>query len=275
MSISTSSGELIKIDGEWKYKIGTDLKNIEAPPKLSEGPNQPTVLYNAMINPLTQFRIRGVIWYQGESNVHNANQYAKLFPSMITDWRKQWDIGDFPFYYVQLANYMNVKPEPSSSTWAELRDAQLKTLYLPNTGMAVAIDVGDANDIHPKNKQEIGRRLSLIALAQTYGYKKNYSGPIYDSFQIDNDKVKIKFKLMDDGLKVRGNTALQGFSIAGKDRRFYWAKATICGGNVVVSSDNVSHPVAVRYGWADNPICNLCNNFDLPASPFRTDKWND
>jgi len=275
LSLNTPSGESISLDGEWRYKIGMNLKQIGAFPTLAEGLNQPTVLYNSMINPLIQFRIRGVIWYQGESNIHDPNQYRKLFPAMINDWRQKWNIGNFPFYYVQLANFKSVNNLPSVSDWAALRDAQLKAIDLPNTGMAVAIDVGDAKDIHPKNKQEIGRRLSLIALSKTYGYGNSYSGPIYSGYEICNNKVNLKFKFTEEGFNIKGGSILKGFSVAGNDRKFYWAKAIISGDRIVVSSDMVNRPTAVRYGWADNPVCNLYNKAGLPASPFRTDNWFD
>ena len=275
LSLSLASGESINLDGEWRYRIGVDLKKIGGLPILAEGPNQPTALYNGMINPLIKFRIRGVIWYQGESNVHNSNQYRNLFPAMINDWRQKWDIGNFPFYYVQLANFKSRNNLPSVSEWAALRDAQLKAVDLPNTGMAVAIDVGDAKDIHPKNKQEVGRRLSLIALSKTYGYGNSYSGPIYSGYEICNNKVDLKFKFAEGGFTIKGDTILKGFSIAGNDRKFYWAKAIISGNRIVVSSDIVHCPTSVRYGWADNPVCNLYNKAGLPASPFRTDNWSD
>jgi len=274
LSISSEGAEPIALIGDWQYRLGLDFKTIAPVPAAGNGPNRPTVLYNAMINPLIQFAIKGAIWYQGESNADRAEQYRKLFPAMITDWRTKWKQGNFPFYYVQLANYMDTVAEPLPSAWAELRDAQLKTLALPNTGMAVAIDIGETKDIHPKNKQEVGRRLALIALANTYEQKIPFSGPVLQSFQTDGAKMLLSFKYADGGLKVMGGgVQLKGFEIAGADQKFYRADAVIKDGKVIVSSTRVPSPVAVRYAWANNPVCNLYNAADLPASPFRTDDW--
>ncbi|MVT11024.1 sialate O-acetylesterase [Chitinophaga tropicalis] len=236
-------------------------------------PNKPTLLYNAMIHPLLPYTIRGVIWYQGEGNANRAYQYRKLFPLMIKDWRKHWNNGNFPFYFVQLAAFKDPKAEPGESDWAELREAQLLTLSLPNTGMATAMDIGDAKDIHPKNKQEVGRRLSLIARAQVYGEKISFSGPVYQSRLISANKVVLTFKHADNGLKTKQGAALKGFAVAGEDKKFHWAEATITGNKVTVWSSEVARPVAVRYSWADNPDGNLLNGAGLPASPFRTDDW--
>ncbi|WP_245735355.1 sialate O-acetylesterase [Pedobacter hartonius] len=275
MALSSAAGERISLDGDWKYKVGLHLKDIPAVPSGIESPNRPAVLYNSMIHPFIPFAIRGAIWYQGESNSGRANQYRTLFPAMITDWRKKWNIGDFPFYFVQLANYMKTSEQPAASAWAELRDAQLKTLSLPNTGMSVTIDIGEGGDIHPKNKQEVGRRLALIALAKTYSYKTPYSGPLAISQQVKGNSVSVNFKYTDGGLKTKDGAALTGFAVAGADQKFYWADAVIKGNKVVLSSTEVPNPVAVRYAWADNPLCNLYNGAGLPASPFRTDNWKD
>jgi sialate O-acetylesterase len=226
-----------------------------------------------MIAPLIPFAIQGAIWYQGESNAGRAYQYRKLFPAMITNWRQDWGQGNFPFLFVQLANFMAVEPEPVDSAWAELREAQLTTLALPNTGMAVIIDIGEARDIHPKNKQDVGKRLALWALAKTYGKKPVYSGPIYKSKRIEGNKITLEFEHVGGGLVGSGGETLNGFAVAGADRKFVWADAKIAGDTVVVSSDKVSEPAAVRYGWANNPVCNLYNKEGLPASPFRTDDW--
>ena len=236
-------------------------------------PHSPAGLYNAMIAPLIPYGIQGAIWYQGESNAGRAYQYRTLFPAMIKNWRKDWGQGQFPFLFVQLANFMDTKPEPDESSWAELREAQTMTLALPNTGMAVIIDIGEADDIHPKNKQDVGKRLALWALAETYGNKLVYSGPIYKSMKVDGSSIVLKFDHIGGGLVAKGGEELKGFSIAGADRKFVWADAKIEGDKVVVSSDKVSEPVAVRYAWADNPVCNLYNAEGLPASPFRTDDW--
>lgn len=224
-----------------------------------------------MIAPIVPYGIKGAIWYQGESNDSRAYQYQTLFPLMISDWRTKWGY-DFPFYYVQLANFMEMNDEPVESNWAELREAQLKTLNLDNTGMAVIIDIGDAKDIHPKNKQDVGKRLALQALENTYNQNIVGSGPIYQSYKIENGGVRIYFEENKSKLKVKGNE-IKGFSIAGPDKKFYWADAKIENNEVVVSSPHVKFPMAVRYAWSNNPECNLYNDKDLPASPFRTDDW--
>jgi len=236
------------------------------------GPNRPSVLYNAMIAPILPYGIAGAIWYQGESNAGRAYEYRKLFPAMIADWRKNWGQGDFPFLFVQLANFMARKPDPGESSWAELREAQTLTLNLPKTGQAVIIDIGEANDIHPKNKQDVGHRLALAAEAIAYGRKIEYSGPMYESKTVDGNKVRLKLAHAGGGLGAKGDK-LTGFAVAGEDRKFVWADARIESDTVVVSSDKVAAPVAVRYAWADNPECNLYNKEGLPASPFRTDDW--
>ena len=233
----------------------------------------PTVLFNAMINPLIPYAIRGVIWYQGEGNAAKAYQYKTLFPLLINDWRQRWERKNMPFYFVQLANFKEVNAQPEESGWAELRVAQLQTLSVPNTGMAVAIDLGEVKDIHPKNKQDVGLRLALIARAKTYNEKIAYSGPLYKSFKVEGNKIKLFFNHTDGGLQSKGNGELKGFAIAGANKRFYWAKATIKNNKIIVWADEVKDPVAVRYAWAINPICNLYNGAGLPASPFRTDMW--
>jgi sialate O-acetylesterase len=192
---------------------------------------------------------------------------------MIKNWRKDWGLGDFSFLFVQLANFMETKPEPGDSAWAELREAQLMTLDLPNTGMAVIIDIGEADNIHPKNKQDVGKRLALWALAKNYRKDIVYSGPLFKSMKVEGNKAILSFDYNGSGLMAKGSGKLEGFAIAGEDRKFVWADADIEGDKVVVSSDKVSVPVSVRYAWADNPVCNLYNNEGLPASPFRTDSW--
>ena len=231
----------------------------------------PSALYNGMIAPLHPYTIRGAIWYQGESNASKSKQYQVLLPTMISSWRDAWGQGDFSFYIVQLANFMARKPEPGESDWAALREAQLKTLAVPNTGLAVTIDIGDAADIHPKNKQDVGKRLALWALAKDYKQDVVYSGPLYDRMTIEGGKARIAFKYASGGLKVQGTEGLKGFAVAGADGKFAWADAAIDGETVLVSSPTIAEPKAVRYGWADNPLCTLCNAAGLPASPFRTD----
>lgn len=272
----TASNKSISLVGDWKYKIDPiKIATNELPEKQDQnsGVNRPTVLYNAMINPLIPYGIRGAIWYQGESNAGRAYQYRNLFATMIQDWRNAWGQGEFPFLFVQLANFMPVKPEPMEDAWAELREAQTMALELPNTGMAVTIDIGDAKDIHPKNKQDVGKRLALNALAKVYGKDIPYSGPMYKSMELEGNKIRLRFTNTNEGLIGKGDKKLQGFAIAGEDKKFVWAEAKIEKDEVVVWNTKVKNPVAVRYGWAANPICNLFNGDGLPASPFRTDNW--
>lgn len=258
--------------GEWKYKVGVDLRNF--PPKpvnMAGNPNIPTVLYNSMLNPLVGYALKGAIWYQGESNVDRAFQYRELLPLMINDWRTKWGTN-LDFYIVQLANFMRQQTKPEESTWAELREAQMWTAqHLQNTGIACAIDIGLENDIHPKNKQEVGRRLALSALAQTYGKKVAYSGPVYTNYEIEGNTIRLHFDHA-DGMQLPNGKA---FTIAGSDQKFYWAQARLEGNTIVVWSDQVAFPVAVRYAWANNPVTeNLVYNADgLPMYPFRTDQW--
>jgi len=248
-------------------------KLIPSAPRIPEDPRTgfwPAGLHNAMIAPLTPYAIRGAIWYQGESNSVRAREYRKVFPALIQDWRREWGEGDFPFLFVQLANW--ITPNPTLN-WPELCEAQLMTLSVPKTGMAVAIDIGDPYDIHPKNKQEVGRRLALGAEAIAYGRDVVYSGPIYESMAVEGNKIRLRFKHSDRGLVAKGAAGLKGFEVAGEDRKFFATEATIERDSVVVRSAQVARPVAVRYAWADNPTCNLYNKAGLPASPFRTDDW--
>jgi sialate O-acetylesterase len=226
-----------------------------------------------MIAPLIPFAIRGVIWYQGESNAARAEQYAKLFPAMIQGWRADWQQGDFPFLFVQLAPFMKIETEPTDPNWARLREAQLKTLTAaPNTAMAVITDVGAENDIHPKQKQPVGARLALAARALAYGHPVTYSGPVYDRMKVQDGKAILSFKHVGKGLECRGDQ-LTGFTICGPDKKFVNAQARIEGDQVVVWSDQVKAPVAVRFGWANFPVVNLWNKDGLPATPFRTDDF--
>ena len=241
-------------------------------PKAPEGKinqNSPTALYNGMINPLVPYGIKGAIWYQGEANVGRAKDYHALLSLMIGDWRQSFGQGDFSFYVVQLANFMERKPQPTDTGWAALREAQyLTTTTVKNTGLALAIDIGEAKDIHPKNKQDVGLRLALNALAKDYGKKIEYSGPIYKSMKIDGSNIVLSFDHLGGGLMVIGDT-LTGFAIAGADKKFVWADAKIVGDTVVVSAASATAPTAVRYAWGDNPACSLSNKANLPAVPFR------
>jgi sialate O-acetylesterase len=234
---------------------------------------QPVGLFNGEIAPLLNYCIKGVIWYQGESNTGKPLEYQKLFPALIADWRQKWNQGDFPFLYVQLASFMEAKNEPSESNWAELRESQLKTLSVPNTAMIVTTDIGEATDIHPLNKEDVGKRLALTAENLAYGEKDVvYSGPIYQSMKTEGNKIILTFTNTGGGLIAKGDE-LKYFSIAGADKKFLWAKAKIEADKIIVWSDDVPNPVAVRYAWADNPEgANLYNKEGLPASPFKTDE---
>ncbi len=244
-------------------------------------PWKPAELYNGMIAPLIPYAIKGAIWYQGESNAGRAWQYRTLFPDMIRNWRQDWGQGDFTFLAVQLAPWDRNKKRsleaitanPGESDWAELREAQvLATKVLPKVGLAVITDVGDKDDIHPTKKEPVGARLALLARGIAYGEKIESSGPLYRGMQIKGDKVSLSFDALGGGLEARGGR-LRGFAICGQDRRFVWANAEIDDGKVIVSTPEISKPVAVRYGWADYPVVNLFNREGLPASPFRTDDF--
>ncbi len=254
----------IPLTGDWRYRQSVALSAVGWPPAdYSQSPNAPTVLYNGMIAPLLPYAMRGVIWYQGESNVGRERQYRTLFPALIADWRQAWGEGDFPFLFVQIAPYSGNTPE--------IREAQLLTLeHTTNTAMAVTIDCGDANDIHPPHKQPMGARLALAARALAYGEKVEYSGPLFESVKIKGAKATLHFTHIDGGLMAQSGP-LQGFTIAGEDKIFHPAQAEIHGKTIVVHSAAVPKPVAVRYGWANVPEGNLFNHAGLPASPFRTD----
>jgi sialate O-acetylesterase len=258
--------------GMWRYKI-EKITGAAA----SVGPNNyPTLLFNAMLSPLIPYAMQGVIWYQGESNAGRARQYAKAFPLMINDWRSRWNEGDFPFYFVQLASFnAGNGNSKKGSTWAELRESQTGTLSLPNTGMIVTTDIGNPSDIHPKNKQDVGKRLAAIALHNIYGESDEYSGPMYASMTTEGNKVRISFSHTGSGLIVKDKYGyIKGFEIAGPDRIFHYAKAAIDGNTIVVYADDVTSPVAVRYGWSDDAgDDNLFNREGFPAAPFRTDDW--
>jgi len=253
----------IELDGDWKYQAELAL-----PHRTPTGQNTPTLLYNAMVAPIVQFGIRGAIWYQGESNASRAAQYRTLFPLMIQSWRDAWGQGDFPFIWVQLANYQNGMDTAAGSPWAELREAQSRTLALPNTGHAVTIDIGEEKDIHPRNKLDVGLRLAHEAMILAYG-KTAPRSPMFDSLKLNGATAVVSFKYAADGLTANGQPV--GFEVAGEDGKYHPATATIDGPTVTLNSPAVAKPISVRYGWSQNPGCNVFNKAGLPASPFRTD----
>jgi sialate O-acetylesterase len=244
-----------------------------APSDPAHDPNRGSVLFNGMINPLLPYAVKGAIWYQGESNAGRAYQYRTLFPTMIESWREAWKNPDMSFLFVQLAPFRDIAKEPQESDWAELREAQLLTTEkLKHTGMAVITDVGEQHDIHPKHKEPVGARLALAALHVAYGEKILGSGPVYDKMTVDGNKAILSFRDVGQGLEAKGGP-LTGFTVAGEDKKFHNATAEIEGDKVVVHSDEVEKPVAVRFGWANFPVVNLWNKDGLPASPFRTDDF--
>jgi sialate O-acetylesterase len=259
----------LPLEGFWKFNV--------VQVKIAISPNSyPSLLYNAMVNPLIPYAFQGVLWYQGEANVWRAKQYKTVFPLMINDWRTQWEQGDFPFYFVQLSTFDEYKGNSKTgSKWAELREAQTETLKLPNTGMVVTTDIGNAKDIHPTNKQDVGKRLAAIALNNVYGKKQVFSGPMYKSQEIKGNQIILTFDNIGSGLSASdSNGILNGFEIAGADKVFHSAKAIIKNNKVVVTSENVPNPVVVHYGWADDDTeINLFSKEKFPASPFRTDDW--
>lgn len=272
-----SGSDTVSLVGYWQYKVGEVFVPRTGGPTgggFMSAQNSPAALYNGMIAPLIDYTIKGFLWYQGESNVSRAKEYARLQTAEIIDWRKKWNLGDLPFLFVQLPNYGDYNYLPSESSWALLRDAQLKALFLPNTGMAVTIDIGDWNDIHPWNKDEPGRRLALLAEKMVYGENIVSSGPLFQSQRIDGNKIIISFTNIGSGITSNDGQDLNEFAIAGSDKKFVWAKAKIEGNKVIVSSDEVPDPLYVRYAWADSPVNpNLYNKEGLPASPFRTDDF--
>lgn len=247
---------------------------IESVTKLGYPNRPPAGLFNGMIAPLLPFAVRGALWYQGESNTLSAQLYRKELPAMISGWRDGWNRKDLSFLIVQLPNHGAIPSSPMESAWAELREAQLKTAQtLPNTGLAVTIDLGEPENVHPPRKLEVGERLGLWALANTYNEAGAYSGPAFESAKVEGNQIRLRFRNVSSGLFARDGGSLLGFAIAGSDRRFQWATARVEGDEIVVSSPDVPAPVAVRYAWGDSPRCNLVNKDGLPASPFRTDDW--
>ena len=263
-------GRDISLAGQWKYEVGLPAAELPTVPPAFRSHNTVTVLYNGMIAPLTQFSIRGALWYQGESNAGRAEQYGRLLPTLIADWRKQFG-HEFPFFIVQLANFRALQQEPVEHGWAEIRESQQKTADNdPNAGLVVITDIGEADDVHPTNKQDVGKRLALSALAITYGQDIVHSSPIYRGFVIDGQAIRLNFEGVGSGLVAHGEK-LTGFAIAGAEGEFVWADAIVDGDQVVVSAPGISDPRRVRYNWASNPIGNLFNQEGLPAACFRTD----
>ncbi len=265
----TDGKKQISLAGNWKFKKDLEDKI----PSIKGYQQYHSFLFNGMINPIVPYGITGFIWYQGEHNVPDAYNYRYLFPNMINDWRIRWKQGYLPFIFVQLANFMKTDEEPAESNWALLRESQTATLLQPNTGMACIIDIGEAESIHPLNKQEVGRRLAMIAGNMVYGDNNQISGPVYKDYVVDGNNIIIEFTDDSKELNTKDGGKLMGFAIAGIDSKFYWADAEIVGTTVVVSSESVENPVAVRYAWGNNPVCNLVNESGLPALPFRTDSW--
>ena len=269
-----AGNDTIDLKGTWQYKVGEVF--IPRPPAGPFGiaaQNQPAALYNAMVAPAIQYAIRGFCWYQGESNAGRPDEYAQLQIAQVNDWRNKWGLGTLPFLYVQLPGFMDYNYLPSETNWAKLREAQSKALILPNTAMAVAIDLGEWNDIHPDNKKDVGERLALAAMKLSYGEELVCSGPQYQTAVIDGNKIIIQFSHTGSGLVTNDGEAPAEFAIAGADKKFVWANTRIENGKVIVWNDAVKEPLYVRYAWADNPVNpNLYNKEGLPASPFRTDK---
>ncbi len=274
LELSFGEGLKISLAGEWRGTLSVDARPPHSLPLTYENyPTMPAVLFQGMIEPVAPFSIRGAIWYQGEANFLRAHQYRTLLPAMVGDWRKVFDQGDFPFYIVSLPAFMRHHDEPGADAWAELREAQaMTTSTVKNAALAVTVDTGEADNIHPKDKRIVGERLALCALAKTYGKKITYQGPTYTSVRHLPGALKLEFAHADDGLVIRGDK-LGEFSVAGKDRKWHWAEGKIEGDAVIVSSPDVSDPVAARYAWQANPKATLYNGAGLPAVPFRTDDW--
>lgn len=268
----TANGHRYALAGNWAYGIQEVLQI-----KTGIGPNDyPSVLYNAMVHPFGKLNIKGAIWYQGEANAYTGYEYRYALSLLIRDWRNLFNNREMPFYFVQLTSFnANNGNSNNGSTWAEIRESQAAVLKLPHTGMAVTIDVGESNDIHPRNKKDVGERLAAVALRDTYGKAVIASGPVYQSSATEGNRVHIRFSSAGTGVAIRnGSSTLEGFEIAGEDRKFYPAEAVIAGGLVTVHSSRVAKPVAVRYAWADDAgNANLCNKEGWPAAPFRTDNW--
>ena len=270
--LTIDGGTALPLAGDWRMSVGVELAKAPPLPVRHDRGQMATSLYNGMIAPLVPYTLTGAIWYQGESNASRGAQYRPLLTTMIGDWRTRFAQGDFPFLIVSLANFQERRNEPGESGWAQLRESQARVaVEVPKAGLALAIDVGDAKDIHPRNKQEVGRRLALAARSIAYGQDIAWSGPWYASHAVEGSAIRLTFSHLGGGLVSSDGAPLTGFAIAGADGKFVWGEARIDGDSVVVSSPSVPAPTAVRYAWADNPACNLANKAGLPAVPFRTD----
>ena len=256
----------VKLEGKWKMKVERQLSSLGQVCGESVETRTYGTLYNAMLSPIVGFGLKGFIWYQGESNADKPKEYSELKRRFIADLRQKWEDSEMPFYFVQLANYGMTEAD-----WPALRKAQEEVLKVKNTGMAVAIDIGEASDIHPKNKQDVGKRLAFNALAKVYGKKVEYSGPVFKSMEIKGKKIKIDFEHAGSGLKTGDGKFLKGFEVTGKSGNFVNAKAKIDKKSVIVWNDTLKKPLAVRYAWANDPVCNLYNKANLPAIPFNTE----
>jgi sialate O-acetylesterase len=266
---------------KWKQDVEKAKAAGKTPPGAPQSPEQwlagnarPGNIFGGVVYPTLGYGIKGVIWYQGETNAGRAYEYAQLFPFLIEQWRKEWKQGDFPFYWVQLADYMAEKLEPGDSTWAELRESQTKTMKLPNTGEAVIIDLGEGRDIHPRNKHDVAARLVRWALVKDYGLKFPYHSPEFKSLETHGEKMVLSFDTYGSELYTFDVNEARGFAVCGEDKVWHWANGKLTSGKTVeVSCDQVPHPIAVRYAWADNPVCNLYSKDGLPVTPFRTDDF--
>ena len=278
VSEAWTSDTALKTHADFQQKVQANLadgpKDFSNPDDRKPN-NWPTSLFYGMLEPVIPFGIKGALWYQGESNAPRAYQYREIFPLMIEDWRSHWGQGDFPFLWVQLANFKQPKEKAEDSDWAELREAQTMALSLPNTGQAVIIDKGEANDIHPRDKWTVGQRLAVAAKKVAYGLEVVHSGPTYSAMRVEGNTVRISFENVGSGLVVEDKYGyVKGFSVAGSDKVFHWVKGRQEGNEIVLDTSKISNPVAVRYGWADNPDdVNLYNKEGLPANPFRTEEW--